>query len=779
MKKLLLTLIIAISSAFIVDATVVFRIDSSKQDGQHKNLTGDEVNTYTLRPNGDYTPWFADWTSAPDCFGISVNFKQTMTTGARFREAVNGIGLWTTTSECTYNLTLPTGLTDYYVTGYSYTATATAAGQQLNGEEIPTTGKHYEVTNLPKSDSFSLAFTTKSASGSARIDLTDFTLTLENRHSGSITYRIDSADINNCYNKSHNVIANTMWFTYWEPKVDANGVQAKFTRTCEVADSPIRQIYDRTVSYGIGINAIDEEMTFKLSLLSGETDYYVSAYSFNAHTAASGVEATLNGTTITNTAVNFSQKYAESDTPFELNFATRRSGSTNTCIDLTDFTLTLTPRNSKQGYEPIYNKVASLIADAILDADKYAGEGVGKYTEGLKWKNSLTAAQVALQTAWSTEYFQGAEFEAACQAAIDAIEGRPAINEVLPGQYVRIKSNQTGQYVHFGSDKATSQNANGDDAILFYDENHHLSGFVNGAIAIPETRYFGTSMTSAAQNADAVRAANASAWAVTFAPAGNSEIGCYNVRYSTNAHLYHAAHLGNALGAFTYASIPGRDGFDWQIEPVTELPVAIHSDGFGSLVCGAPVSVPSNLGDATVYVDTNTGNTFAQVEAGQIIAPYTPIYVYAPGADTVNLKVEPAAEAYDYASQSAVGSTLTKEIVAEAGKSYYAKLPYSPKQTQVRREPREAAAPLITMVKLEPINGIITIPAATAVMTTNNEGDNAPATIQVNPNDLGTTAISKINADMTTPAIYDLQGRKLAAPSRGINIINGRKILSK
>ena len=41
------------------------------------------------------------------------------------------------------------------------------------------------------------------------------------------------------------------------------------------------------------------------------------------------------------------------------------------------------------------------------------------------------------------------------------------------------------------------------------------------------------------------------------------------------------------------------------------------------------------------------------------------------------------------------------------------------------------------------------------------------------------TAVGSLNAasQSATPAIYDLNGHRLAKPSRGINIINGRKVL--
>ena len=43
----------------------------------------------------------------------------------------------------------------------------------------------------------------------------------------------------------------------------------------------------------------------------------------------------------------------------------------------------------------------------------------------------------------------------------------------------------------------------------------------------------------------------------------------------------------------------------------------------------------------------------------------------------------------------------------------------------------------------------------------------------------GESGISSIEAAPAAPSIYDLQGRKLSAPVRGINIINGKKVLVK
>ncbi len=68
-----------------------------------------------------------------------------------------------------------------------------------------------------------------------------------------------------------------------------------------------------------------------------------------------------------------------------------------------------------------------------------------------------------------------------------------------------------------------------------------------------------------------------------------------------------------------------------------------------------------------------------------------------------------------------------------------------------------------------------------------NAADNTPVDdksynisfVSANSND-GTTKIAEINAENAAAgAVYDLQGRKLAAPIKGINIINGKKIIVK
>lgn len=69
------------------------------------------------------------------------------------------------------------------------------------------------------------------------------------------------------------------------------------------------------------------------------------------------------------------------------------------------------------------------------------------------------------------------------------------------------------------------------------------------------------------------------------------------------------------------------------------------------------------------------------------------------------------------------------------------------------------------------------------VVATATVGENAPApftfTIMKAAGSSNTSAINELTAESASAAIYDLQGRRLNAPVKGINIIGGKKILVK
>lgn len=109
-------------------------------------------------------------------------------------------------------------------------------------------------------------------------------------------------------------------------------------------------------------------------------------------------------------------------------------------------------------------------------------------------------------------------------------------------------------------------------------------------------------------------------------------------------------------------------------------------------------------------------------------------------------------------------------------------------QAPARRAPREGAPTLKMQVIAPEADTQTTLGANEAVIavakTENHNDIISKGALNLTLGDTtdtttGTTGINELNAEKAANVIYDLQGRRLAAPVKGLNIINGKKILVK
>lgn len=379
MKKFLLLIAASVGMMANAAAPVFYTIDTRSDVGEIRNVNGDVLNAANYN-------WFAKWTSTTDASGITVQIAQTMTTGSRLRRAdvnKNGIGLGaisTATSE--YTLTIPSGLENYYVSGYSYKALAPVEGLQLDGKDVSTTiPTSVTVTGLHDSD-FSLTFTTLGSSTSwSRIDLYDFTLILTPK--GSLTYEVN-ADMSlggKYLNSAGNTIANTLWFANWTSPVDADGISVNVKQNINTTSLNRLRAPDADWR-GFAVFAIDNATySFTLSLPSGESDYYVCGYTYKVKPVPTdpiifnGEVLPVEGKTVR--VDNLPQTASPFTLDFTTEYQTKGSGSKSGRIDLTDFYLFLSPR---QGYESDFS-----------------------FESGMPWQWSVTGADVAFNNDHATK----------------------------------------------------------------------------------------------------------------------------------------------------------------------------------------------------------------------------------------------------------------------------------------------------------------------------------------------------------------------------------------
>ncbi len=372
---------------------------------------------------------------------------------------------------------------------------------------------------------------------------------------------------------------------------------------------------------------------------------------------------------------------------------------------------------------------------------------------------------------------------------------------VATNKYIRIGAKSEGYYYDMAADGDPCFSQDTNSAIYYYDANKRLVHYGEGRAAIknPSNTSYLNKATSAVQNADFLHNTH-----------GISFIACTNAAatgryfltwfYSTSKpyallYCYPSGVSDHPLGSMGNGSTTDSDlqglasnqNWTFSVEDVTELPVKIGADGKGTMIVPVAVTVPTSDNFTFYTASTNADDklVFAQAQAGTTIPANTHIVIKRASScsDTtcsVSIATESANEAIPAAlaetSERFLGSYLATTAPAPAeGEIIYVK-----KQTL---DENETAGDNDVVFKKVNVNDVL--PAgALAFRAKNTSTDEAPATLTLDltaDNSGTTTSINSIfvENEHATDAIFDLQGRRLCAPVKGINIINGRKVLVK
>lgn len=363
-----------------------------------------------------------------------------------------------------------------------------------------------------------------------------------------------------------------------------------------------------------------------------------------------------------------------------------------------------------------------------------------------------------------------------------ASAGNPAHGQATLHYTTRKYDSTSGNWMYVGADEATDANS-----IFYFNDNKlvsYSSGFYIATDAQPRLSF----NTNHSDNMGVD---------VTFVN-GDEEIDAYQIILGTNTniHIYEpgngkALHLDRcgATGTKTDAK-----KHNWNLELVNELPIALNGQGYGSLIAPVAVKFTTISDDCMIYIQDKSQNQenirFKTVAADEVIPAGTPILV----------------------AGAAATATIVYDTTTET-------------PAEVRRREGEAQYPIISeLVTLHgshiakahaTTNGYTTLALTRDAVNGTTDGDvhftkvndgdalNAQTlhlTLPDNINELvketvlsedGTTAVVNLATGVTTgiheiesatdsvdaQVVYDLQGRRLSAPIRGINIINGKKIL--
>ncbi len=368
--------------------------------------------------------------------------------------------------------------------------------------------------------------------------------------------------------------------------------------------------------------------------------------------------------------------------------------------------------------------------------------------------------------------------------------------DVLRNHYVRINASTPRFFydMNVGGNPKFSEDTN--SAIYYYNADGRLVHFGEGRAATrtsTSNKHELAGSTTAAQNANL----NDNAMQISFVACNRNNVNMFGRHYvvwdfdaSKYALLYCAVDGAIGKGSIAKSTIQTASALNslpwtFKVEYVNELPVKIGADGKGSLIAPVAVTVPSVSDDFTFYTaKTNSDGTvgFEEVTQGDIPAN-TPIVIKRTSgeAQVCNVTVN-----YNHVDAPATRAAETESNDRFFG-SYLATVAPTPAEGEALYvKCATEGCDNDNDVVFSKVEAGSTIPAGTIAFKAVNDSEGetpATLTLDLGAANSGTTSINSIYVenehDAADDAIYDLQGRRLAAPVRGINIINGKKILVK
>lgn len=393
---------------------------------------------------------------------------------------------------------------------------------------------------------------------------------------------------------------------------------------------------------------------------------------------------------------------------------------------------------------------AERYAELYFACEEYSeiviGDAVGEYTVKSGDADALATALQAATDQLAVVTGEGGSitaFESVTQATvtslIDALEAAKAdleINKPVAGFYrMRGANDGYSRYITCNTNSDGGRIALKDAAdveTIYYYDGATLVAYNTG-------RYIGVS--SSHWVFEAVSVPDADISQVAFSES-SLHPGCFNVK-SADVYLRYKQWYSDA--EIDRTSTVGNNRMDdWRVESVAAVPVSISEVGWASLYTPMPLAIPAGV---KAYTGVHSGSDVVLTEVAATIPANTAVLL------------EGAAGTYDFAVTADAAAVATNDITGSVKTMYTTDvtLPYT---LQIHNN-------LLGMYsyiggQLQGFKAWMSLPDASS-----SEGLRLL---------MGTTAIDAVDADVSEIVIYDLQGRRVKNPSRGIYVVNGKKM---
>ena len=250
--------------------------------------------------------------------------------------------------------------------------------------------------------------------------------------------------------------------------------------------------------------------------------------------------------------------------------------------------------------------------------------------------------------------------------------------------------------------------------------------------------------------------------------------------------LYVYANQNGSLGRYCYDNTSdgtkldrngspvtsGNYQTDWTIEDITSLPVTLKASalGYATFCCPVPVKIPSGVEAFVSKIEDNTIKlfrieNFKDAEENVVIPANTAVMLHNKNFNSIDETF--SFEIAEYSGEGITDNGFDGTIAAEsmvAGNTYY-----SLRTWKVNDVPTKVGFATKTSGSLAGFKAWIC-----------EEGQSARNFTIVFDSDSDPTGIVEaLGLEDANVEIYDLNGRKLSSYKRGINIVNGKKVMVK
>lgn len=202
---------------------------------------------------------------------------------------------------------------------------------------------------------------------------------------------------------------------------------------------------------------------------------------------------------------------------------------------------------------------------------------------------------------------------------------------------------------------------------------------------------------------------------------------------------------------------------DYIIIRKTNVPATLGSNGYGTFASAYPLDLTSDAqteGGFTAYKAAVDGTAVTFTALDQTVPANTGVLLKGEASATVNIPV--AASGTEVTENAFLVNTAGTTFDAEAGYTYYGLIKNS--------------SPL-TFGTFAP--GTVAIPANKAYLKVANTS----ARLDVVFDDGSATGVMDVRSKMSDVrgegAVYDLQGRRVMTPTKGLYVVNGKKVIMK